>query len=83
MKVLTVADLKKAIADLPDDMPVAINETCAEATGLARSVTVINGGDDKERPYDKGDDIWYRARRFRADPSDIIKLDTKVCFINS
>lgn len=80
--MLTVKSLKAALADLPDDMPVAINESCAEATALAMSLSVVNGPADC--PYDKGDDVYTMAAfRARKDPTYPIKQDTKVCFIHS
>lgn len=74
--MLTIKSLKAAIANLPDDMPVAINESVSEATGLAEFVSVITGANDENLPYDKGDDVY-------ATNGHVIKQDTHVCFIHS
>lgn len=82
--MITIKKLKELIADLPDDMPVAINETANEATGLADSVVVINGEDDENCPYDKGDDVYAMAGfRREKNPNYPIQSYTKICFINS
>lgn len=82
--MLTIKSLKAAIADLPDDMPVALNESVSEVTGLASSVSVVKGAEADDRPYDKGDDVYQMAAfRARKDPAYPIKQDTHVCFIHS
>lgn len=50
---MNIKQLKNAIANLPDEMPVAIYVSCGEETAIASSVKVING--HKKAPYDKGD----------------------------
>jgi hypothetical protein len=82
---MSIKELKAAIADLPDDMPVAINEHRAEATGLVESVKVVDGSEDC--PYDKGYDIYsvgeYMRKRGRINEYSLILPTTKVCFLNT
>ncbi len=80
--MLTIKDLKEAIANLPDDMPVAVNESSSEATGLAESVSVVKGAE--EAPYDKADGPYTLAAfAARKNPNHPIKQGTHVCFIHS
>ncbi len=90
---MTVKELKAALAELPDDMLVGINETTNEATGLLDAVMVVNGAEDENRPYDKGDDIYALAgfygkrpetdARGRKNPYHGVTSETKICFLNS
>lgn len=80
---MTVKELKVAIQNLPDDMPVAINESDAEATGSASEVVICNGKEDA--PYDKGDGLYVIAAWCRKNgrPHPISSNDTKVCIIQT
>jgi hypothetical protein len=61
---MTIKQLKQAIESLPDDMRVAIDEVSNEATGMADNVSVINGANDENVPYDKGNNPYQLGVRF-------------------
>lgn len=58
---LTVAKLRKALASLPDDMPVTVELGCTEGCGVgsegAESVRVESCPSDDVRHYDEEKDV--------------------------
>lgn len=78
---MTIKELKSAIADLPDNMPVAIYDGVSETSALPARVWVCNNA--MACPYDKADNVysnaaWYRKKSL---PTPIESDDTKVCFL--
>ncbi len=67
---MTIKELKEKIADLPDDMKVAVHVGLDEANGAAHAVEVIEG--DSKCPYNKGDNPYQNGE---------FQEDEKVCFI--